>query len=424
MSDSTTLVRSPQQAFWTFSQAGGLPRQRNVFLVRFNINGTQTGAKQQTIRSLSFAAKAIDRPKIDLKTEELNQYNKKRQVYTGFKLSPVRMQFYDSADGAAQNMWLDYVSYYFGDFNPLTNQYNYDITTENFLDAPQGFGFTADNNGSSDPDSQFYFDSVDIFQFYDAKYDQYHLVHPRITNFDPDDLDYENSSIAVISVALAYENLQYYPQRPVIDASQFPEFGIEGPFFGNPVVQSETMPIANGGGVSQVQSSSQPIDQLFSSAQGPLSAPSYYRYASGPSAGPLGIYGNFGFGSPTGYNLQNAAMGNPALGMALSMGGVAAPFGTYGPLAYQNTSRNRSIGSALLDSVMGQVGGALFSGYGTMPSTIASGQYASNAVLGYGRPIMTPTGVVMTPQAYGAMNVNQTGTAQYGYNGAIDDGTF
>jgi hypothetical protein len=84
----TPILRSPQQAANTFSQPGGFPRQRNVYIIRFIPNGGQTN-----FSNLTFAAKSIERPKINPKTEELHQYNKKRQVYTGFKIEPVRVHF-------------------------------------------------------------------------------------------------------------------------------------------------------------------------------------------------------------------------------------------------------------------------------------------------------------------------------------------
>ena len=107
----------------------------------------------QNFSNLTYAIKSIDRPKVNLKTEELNEYNKKRIIHTGFKLEPIKFQLYDSADGSAQHMFAAYCQYYFGDLmnqgsgiNTTNFSYSYDATMSLFRDfSGGGFGFTAGN---------------------------------------------------------------------------------------------------------------------------------------------------------------------------------------------------------------------------------------------------------------------------------------
>ncbi len=77
----SNIIRSPQQAANVFTQNYGFPKQRNVFIIRFYTNGLNLN-----LGDLTFAAKSIERPKVNSKVEELNQYNKKRQIITGYKL--------------------------------------------------------------------------------------------------------------------------------------------------------------------------------------------------------------------------------------------------------------------------------------------------------------------------------------------------
>jgi hypothetical protein len=130
----TAFQQSPIAASQVFGSAG-VPRQHHTYIVRFQPNNQSMQTTEAA--ALTFAVKRCDRPKVQIKTEELNQYNKKRQVYTGFKLDPVRISFYDTADGAAQNMWQTYAQYYFGDFisGAQTGYHQYDITTGQYNSA-------------------------------------------------------------------------------------------------------------------------------------------------------------------------------------------------------------------------------------------------------------------------------------------------
>jgi hypothetical protein len=205
----STVFVSPTQASDIFSQNGRFPKQRHVFLVRFlsaevNANLPQT---------LTYAIKSVDRPSVQPHTEELNQYNKKRHIYTGYKLAPLKMSFYDTADGSAQQMWSNYTKYYFGDFSQANPSMfsGHDIYGPSFDDNAGNYGFNAFNGGNTDTDSQFYFTTISILHFYSGTYDLYTMVNPRIISFAPDDLDYSDANVAVINVEFAYEALLFQP---------------------------------------------------------------------------------------------------------------------------------------------------------------------------------------------------------------------
>ena len=388
------VLRSPIQANTTFAQKGRKPRQHGVFLIRFQATATQV---PQGLSTLTFAVKSIDRPKVQMKTEELNQYNKKRHVFTGFNYEPIRVQFYDSADGAAQNLWTCYARYYFGDFNAMTSAGRvptavaYDVTLPEFFGSP--LGFTAKNGGAANPDAQFFFNLISIFHFYDGYCDQYDLIHPRIKSYDPDDLDYESSAISMISMTLVFENLQYYQGVPVADA-QFEEF--KGNFNGNPL--PITYPIGQNPITNPLNNTaSGDNSDLQFSASPPANFYQGFRLGGGAtSGGSLGIFGNFSFG-PSGLNASLTA----SLG-SLAGGGLAG-----------------ISGQAIAQSA-GQVA-AYTNGYGTAPSLLTSAVAQANSVddgsFDTGGGLADAgSGAVLSPSAYGLINAQQTGTAQYGYN--------
>ena len=407
----TPMVVSPTQAANTFSQVGGLPRQRNVFLVRFVAN-SQTGAAQ----SLTFAAKSIDRPKVNTKVEELNEYNKKRLVYTGYKLEPIRVQFYDSADGAAQNMWTEYARYYFGDFNEGA-AYGYDATAPQFLDSGTGFGFNASNGGQDNPGAMFFFSYIDLFHFYDGMVDEYRLINPRIQSFEPDDLDYAESAVSLITASFVYENLQYIPQQPV-DGDEFWEFD-SGPFFGNPLpVLDPGFPFDGAAGFLNGLVPSNPIvNALLGGVTGAFGDPADYRYNSPFANGSISPYGNYAFGPSAPFGLTNAAYGNPGLATALNLGFQGNPLASIGQSLLYNAAAAAAMGinSATAGFYQGQAS-LVASPYGPVSQLAAGLITAAQAAPASNEATVTPNGVVLNPAVYGAINAQATGTAQYGVN--------
>jgi hypothetical protein len=407
---SANMLRSPVQAAKTFAQSGGFPRQRNAFIIRFWLHGLAAQS------NLTFAIKSIDRPKFNTKTEKLNQYNKKRVVFTGFEIEPIRLQFFDSADGAAQNMWTQYSQYYFGDMKNTSqtpgqtnSSYAYDIITPNFIDnANSGFGFTAKNGGSQTSGDQYFFDRVDIFHFYDGVYDLYQLTHPRISSYDPDDLDYESSSIAMISMTLLYENIQYFQQQAVTGAS-FEEF--QNRFNGNPLqVPGELSPSPT----SHMSNSSPSNPSVSSLLTNPSSTtnPFDFRFNNNPVGGALGLFGNFSFGpSSTGNttSLSTMSLGNPGLAGALGLG-------TSNSLANASLfGSTPSINSQTYDVISARAN-SVSSGFGTATDSITGSMLAANAINGSSGTVNASRQIVLSPEAYGAYNANQTGTSQIGFN--------
>lgn len=425
----TLYVQNPSQAAKAFGGGSAqaiVPKQRHLFLVRFYAHGAQAGADQGTLTAVTYIAKSVERPKINPKMEELHQYNKKRNVYTGFRYEPLRMQLYDDYQSAAMSTWQDYLTYYFGDFNAPVTDYQYDITASEFVNSSgTGFGFIAPG---ADGDSNWFFDRIEIYHFYHMLYDVYQLIHPRITAFDPDDLDYSNTDVATISLSVAYEDLRFVVQNSIAsgDASgqSFPEFVAGATFDGNVINVPTTSMNPNDAAASfSPQSSSTDINNIFSSVPGPLSSVLDYRYGGSTTTGALSGFGNFAFGPTTQNSLTSLALNNPALAAALNLGVSVDPLTvTNNSLQGVVDTSSQGINGAAYDVAMGRAM-AVTSGYGNATNAVTAALLASSALKG-DASVVGPNGVTLPLESYGSLNAQQTGTAQYGVSTPSTDTAY
>jgi hypothetical protein len=214
----TRFLRTPHQASRIFGLDGpAAPRPKNLFYVSFK-RGNDTVASQTSQsawqRDISFRVKAVDRPGVTPEVQELNQYNKKRQVYTGYKLQQMKVTFYDTADNTAGQMWNDYAQHYFGDFRHDENRddFRWDVMANEYRDtAGAGFGFAPRQASQTEMEEnvQFFFDTISVFQVFKQQFVQFDIINPKITSFDADDLSYEDSGIGLFTMVVAYEAIIY-----------------------------------------------------------------------------------------------------------------------------------------------------------------------------------------------------------------------
>jgi hypothetical protein len=238
-------LASPNQAAALFNPDGRHPvRQKHLFVVRF-LRETQSNDAQWR-DGLTFVVKSMDRPAVQATVEEINQYNRKRLINTGVKYQPVNCTFYDTADGAAMDMWIQYARYYFMDYHHEQTDYRDDILHPEMGDATgsgpngsgkRGYGFNIRDNAPNEGiGSQHFFHKVVVYQLWGNEYTSYELLNPRITSFTPDDLTYDNAEVNTIQVSLSYEAIHHgntgRPQELFTEPSLRAMFS-DGPFRGN-----------------------------------------------------------------------------------------------------------------------------------------------------------------------------------------------
>lgn len=344
MAGGTEFLRSPRQASQIFGLEGvRAPRQKNLFVVNFRKAGdsASTGlASSSWNKDLGFLVKSVDRPTIDPKTEELNQYNKKRIIHTGYKIGTTRLSFYDTADSMAMRMWAEYSKYYFGDFRhakEASTDWSYDVTLSEFKDtAKAGYGFApiAASNSASDYNSQFFFETVSIYQVFGGNYIRMDLIHPKISSFAPDSLDYSASDVGTYTATLNCEAVVYLndaqPRPLEEDAFLAEAFGSIEYFNGDVMEVPPADAVAGFTYPEAVFMNGYAAPLGFTNQIAPTSVPADLRmYVNSTSTGTLNSYGAYNFGSLGGQQVASArstttdltvsALNNGALASALAL---------------------------------------------------------------------------------------------------------
>ena len=146
-----------------------LPLLKFQFAIRININPV-SGFNTRVGESLTMLVKTVDLPTVTFKTDEANEYNRSRVVYTGVTYGDSNITLHDVADGKVLNFWKKYLEYHVAD--------------------PTGIGFGLKTGFIQDNNRRFIIDSIDIYQFQAGKANRTTLMYPKITTFRHTTLDY------------------------------------------------------------------------------------------------------------------------------------------------------------------------------------------------------------------------------------------
>lgn len=414
---SELFVRSPTQASEVYSLDGQtVARAKNLFFVRFRRpDMAQTGSEWQN--SLGFIVKSIDRPSVAPTIEEVNQYNKKRQITTGFKVQPMRMVLYDTVDNIAMRMWDEYARYYYGDFNQEDeSSYRYDITTpQKMIDNGSGFGYVP--RPEDDMNSQFFFDALEVYQVFGGQFTQFDLINPRISQFDPDELDYSTSEPATISITLSYESIKYRNNgRPsAISSNELISSAFNGKFNGNGFDIEGVLPRQNKQGEGSLK-----LSYTAKSDKG--SAKASLRPSNGKSkgGGALSMFGDYDFGSIE--SLSN----NPMVQSAIK-GDVSYVSSTSGQIATaMSIGRQLGVSGGISAGQMDALSGAVQAASGggvyaeryirstVVPGVLASSKSNANAPADEVKK--SGKGLGLNQKSLGVINAQRPASSQIGFN--------
>jgi hypothetical protein len=215
------------------------PRFKFLFHVSFTLN-TQIPSLNQfvssgDISSLSYVVKTVDLPKYNVKTETLNQYNRKRVIQTGIEYQPVTLTFHDDGGDVTRNLWYNYFSYYYKDpsqkylapnntngsagaSNTTPTGFDYngrDIYTDDRQVNDWGYIGESISDGTSSVNSDTgkppFFRDIRIYGMDQHKFAEYVLINPVISNWNHDTYNYsEAGGIMQNSMTIAYETVKYY----------------------------------------------------------------------------------------------------------------------------------------------------------------------------------------------------------------------
>lgn len=182
------------------------PKYGFSYYVNFLIN--QNAVIDSVDRNLGLYVKKIDLPKYALKTETLNQYNRKTTVTTGITYNPVNMEFHDDNAGITNTLWANYYKHTIADSN-------YDTGTSEIPKQYRDTKFGTDdyeygmyNRGVLNQ----FFERIDIYVLHHTlhEFTKISLINPRITEWRHDSLNNtEGTKILTNSMTVSYENVFY-----------------------------------------------------------------------------------------------------------------------------------------------------------------------------------------------------------------------
>jgi len=226
-SEFVPYMRDSRSAAFSFGQYStymqeNYPRLKFNYFVRIRINPdpevSNFAAMYMGTRDLELLIpliKRVDMPGFKVESSILNQYNKKRVSQTKVTFEEVQMVFYDVVDGKSLRFWEMYYEYYFKDGEVLsklkpsngslkTDVFQDDIISDGWGDFETGFGHY------SQIKSKYLIESIDIYQVHAGNFSRVSLVHPRITSFKHDSLQYLESTPVEITMSFQPEDVVYY----------------------------------------------------------------------------------------------------------------------------------------------------------------------------------------------------------------------
>ena len=202
------------------------PKLKFLYHVVFNINPairTLLNTQQVFDKSeINLLVKSVDLPGYNIKTETLNQYNRKKVVQTGVEYTPVNLEFHDDNAGITSFLWESYFRYYYTDSNYTTR--NYDGTPGITSPAYQKTGNQNTMYGSANRleykyglnrgnRPQHFFTSIQVFQLHPQNvrpsFTSFTLVNPIISKFQHDKMNQEASEFTVNNMTIEYEAVFY-----------------------------------------------------------------------------------------------------------------------------------------------------------------------------------------------------------------------
>lgn len=203
------LLGDSQTAVHTFGLNGSRflssPKNKFLFFAKFHRPNAEGGS--DWLRGVSFALKAIDRPKISFETQTLNQYNRKRVVQSYHNFESLALRFHDTVDEALNRMFLEYYAYYYGD--PINHSAGMDVNdvVKANMERIGTWGFRP----QPDPeDLGLFFSHISIYQLYQGKVSRFDLINPKLVSYDPDNFDYsEGQVVNEIQIQIAFEGITY-----------------------------------------------------------------------------------------------------------------------------------------------------------------------------------------------------------------------
>jgi hypothetical protein len=179
-----------------------VPRNKFQFKVIIHYNGTQLELKKIS---------EMQMPSHTMKTQTLNQYNKKRIVQTGIDYTPVTLVAYDTRDAEIERFLIGYNNHYYS--NPMSDTsttMSDDIINEQFAGTSEtdstGAPTTLSGKGFNLTETRYYITKIQIIRKSSSDDNNIIEIHnPIITSIQSDTLNYSESAPVQYRIDFAYE---------------------------------------------------------------------------------------------------------------------------------------------------------------------------------------------------------------------------
>lgn len=206
--NTNVLLRDQQHAARLFvdDQFRLAPKFNFLFHVAFGINtGTvkTLDLVQRHGNEIGMLVKSVALPKFTVTVDQVNQYNRKKQIQTFHKYEDITIKLHDDNMSLINNLWQNYYSYYFADSTSASapGAYNRNATKSfDYINNPYGL-----DNGSTQP----FFTYIKIYQMARHEYVSYTLYNPIIKSWDHQLVDYANKEPHDFQMTVSYEAVSY-----------------------------------------------------------------------------------------------------------------------------------------------------------------------------------------------------------------------
>ncbi|KKM66650.1 hypothetical protein LCGC14_1479080 [marine sediment metagenome] len=226
-----------------FTNNALIPKPKFLFFVKFvqalNNSNTlgpgiaDTNKYSDPSEGIVFQIKTVDKPKFNIKTETLHQYNKKRIIQTQIDYQPMTITFHDDVSDHVIQFWKDYYEYYYGDARKTVSaDWREDIVTKNFDEADgTGWGYVGQFAGGN-ANNKHFLERIELYQFYGQEFTVISFIHPKISVFDHDANDYADGREGQgIRITFDYEGVIYNLTKQQVTDERAETFNFSNEYF-------------------------------------------------------------------------------------------------------------------------------------------------------------------------------------------------
>ena len=176
-----------------------IPRNKFNFKVEITYLGGANGSHKTLILD---RISEIQMPGHSVKTQTLNQFNKKRTIQTGIDYTPISLSAYDTRDGEIEKFLVGYNNYYYS--GPMSD--NYDIMRDDIIDESFRGTTGSSGRGLNLNTDRYYIQNIKITRTSSTQDNNIiEIYNPIITNIQGDTLNYSESAPVQYRIDFTYE---------------------------------------------------------------------------------------------------------------------------------------------------------------------------------------------------------------------------